>query len=257
MLTFTALLIAAAETTTALPAAERADATSTADTTPSSEATVPESEVAGEPIGPSPNGVTLAMRLGYGIPMGNFANSNTGRIKLSDEFSGQIPFWLEIGYRFAERFLPALYLSVGYPFLVKSGPGLAASECHVTGVSSCSGNASLRYGLEFLVKPWPHEKLSPWLGIGTGYESTQYTLKDQQGGTATVAYKGWEMLNLQLGADYYTTRNVSFGPYAVLSLGRYSTVSIASGNEEYASITIGSKLMHQWLQFGLKGTVDY
>jgi len=190
--------------------------------------------------------------------MGGFATLSGGRqANLSGEFSGQIPLWFELGYRISERFIPALYLSVGYPFLVKDGSGLAATECHVTGVTSCAGNFIVRVGFEFLVKPWPRESFSPWFGIGTGYESAGYVLKDGSGGEATVSYRGWEFFNAQLGADYRTSRSVAFGPYVALSVGRYSSVNLSSGNQSVGTISIDSPLTHEWLQFGIRFLVDY
>ena len=119
---------------------------------------------------PAPNGWMLGLRIGYSIPMGNFADTNSGTGKLSDEFSGQIPFSFDLGYRFARQYALGAYLEVGYPFIVKTGSGLAATECHVPGVSSCSGNASVRAGLEFLYDFLADGQFRPWAGIGAGYE---------------------------------------------------------------------------------------
>jgi len=204
---------------------------------------------------PPPDGFSAALRAGYAVPMGQFATMNTGASPLSAEFSGQIPFWFDLGYRFAERFFVGAYLQIGYPFLVKSGNGLAARECHVSGITSCSGNASVHGGIEFLVKPWPDWVLAPWVGVGAGYESTGYTLSDNSG-SGTISYRGWEPLNLQLGADYRLTQALAIGPYSSLSIGRYNNVDISSGNQSFANITIASQQTHEWLQFGVRITVD-
>jgi hypothetical protein len=68
---------------------------------------------------PPRDGFATALRAGYAVPMGNFATIDTGPSPLSAEFSGQIPFWFDLGYRFAERFFAGVYLQIGYPFLVK------------------------------------------------------------------------------------------------------------------------------------------
>ncbi len=204
-----------------------------------------------------PSGWTMAVRTGFGLPMGDLATANTGATyRLSNEFSGQIPFWFDVGYRFEQRFFVGGYLQVGYPFIQTNGGGLVDTECHVTGVASCSGNASVRGGLEFLVDIMPDQTVRPWAGVGVGYEMTGYQLKDSQGGTANVSYNGWEFLNLQLGADFNVNPRFRVGPFASLSLAQYDKIEVSSGADTQ-SITIASKKMHEWLQFGVRGTVDF
>jgi hypothetical protein len=114
----------------------------------------------------------------------------------------------------------------------------------------------VRGGIEFLVKPWPDAALAPWVGVGAGYESTGYTLSDSSG-SGTVSYRGWELLNLQLGADYRISPALAIGPYSALSVGRYNNVNLSSGDRSLANITIARQQTHEWLQFGVKLTVDY
>ena len=205
---------------------------------------------------PAPNGWMLGLRTGYAIPMGSFANTSSGTAKLSGEFSGQIPFSFDVGYRFAQQYVVGAYLELGYPFLVKSGSGLAAQECQVSGVSSCSGNASVRAGLEFLYDFLPAGQFRPWAGIGAGYERIAYELKDSEGGSATVEYSGWEFLNVQAGGDWVVTPKFRAGPYVSVSFGQYDSVGISSGGSSVGSVSIASKQIHEWLQLGVRGRFD-
>jgi hypothetical protein len=201
------------------------------------------------------SGLFAAFRAGYGIPLGKFATTSTGSsLSLSDEFSGQIPFWLDVGYRFKGNYVVAGFLQVAYPFLNKDGPGLVARECHITSTSSCSGNASVRLGLEFLYDFMREAQFHPWAGIGAGYERTVYTVEDQ-GGEGSITYSGWEFLNLQVGGEYRVAPRFTFGPYVSISLAKYNSVDFSSGGQSQ-SIGIANEELHQWLQFGVKGTFD-
>jgi hypothetical protein len=203
------------------------------------------------------NGFTLSIRAGYGIPLGKFATTTNGSSgNLSDEFTGQIPIWLDLGYRFKRNFVVAAYLQVGYPFLNQDGPGLVGNECHLTATTSCNGNVSVRIGAEFLYYFTRDGDWQPWGGIGAGYERTLYTIKDGQGGEGTIAYSGWEFLNLQLGANYRVSPKFGFGPYVAFSLGQYGSVDVSSGGNSQ-TIDISQKELHEWLQFGLQGSFDF
>jgi hypothetical protein len=203
------------------------------------------------------SGLVFALRAGYGIPLGDFAGKSDGSTgRLSDEFSGVIPIWLDLGYRFERNFIVAGFLQFGIPLLNKDGPGLVGTECHVAGVSSCSGNISLRAGVEFIYVFLRDGSLQPWAGIGAAYERTIYKLEDGQGGEATISYSGWEFLNLQVGANYKLSSKFGIGPYVAISLAQYGSVDISSGNQSQTT-DIANKKLHQWLQFGLMGAFDF
>ena len=134
-----------------------------------------------------PSGLSGGLRLGYALPVGDFAQLQSGRTEpLSEEFHGQIPFVLEAGYRFARYFTAGAYLQAGYPFLVTTGQGIAATECHLAGIASCSGNAVLRTGLQLFFSFTPDATFQPWVGVGAGYEEVIYVLKDGHGGSASI-----------------------------------------------------------------------
>jgi hypothetical protein len=203
------------------------------------------------------SGFTASLRAGYGIPLGKFATPNAGISgNLSDEFIGQIPVWLDLGYRFKRNFIVSAYLQLGYPFLNENGPGLASAECHIPAAASCNGNISMHVGLEFIYVFARDVDWQPWAGIGSGYERTIYTIRDGQGGEANIAYSGWEFLNLQGGASYKVTSQFGFGPYVAFGLGQYGSVDISSGTHSH-SIGIPQKELHEWLQFGVQGAFDF
>lgn len=199
------------------------------------------------------SGWSYGFRLGYAHPLGYFAKLSSGRTApLSEEFSGQIPVSLEVGYRLGGRITFGGYMDIGYPFLVDTGSGLAAQECHIAGVAECSGNVSLRTGLQLHFHFAPGAAFQPWIGVGAGYEKTVYLLEDDSGGSASVAYAGWELFNLQLGGDFQPAPGLAWGPYVALSVAQYSGVEISSGNQSIRDISIASQKLHEWLHFGVR-----
>jgi hypothetical protein len=99
---------------------------------------------------------------------------------ISEEFHGQIPFVLEAGYRFARYFTGGAYLQAGYPLLVTTGQGLAATECHLTGTASCSGNFAFRAGLQLVLTFAPDATFQSWVGVGR-VTKVVYVLEDGRG----------------------------------------------------------------------------
>jgi len=57
----------------------------------------------------SAEGFELGARLGYGLPMGDAVKD----AKLSDSVSGQIPIWLDVGYRIDESLFVGAYGQYG------------------------------------------------------------------------------------------------------------------------------------------------
>ena len=203
------------------------------------------------------SGFLMALRAGYAIPLGKFATTNTGSSgSLSDEFNGMIPIWIDLGYRFNTNFIIAGFLQLGFPMVNENGPGLAGQECHINGVTSCSGTASVRLGLELIYVFKRDVSFQPWVGIGVAYERTTYKLEDNQGGEATIGYHGWEFVNFQIGGTYKITPKFGLGPYVALSLGQYGSVEASSGSQSQ-SVDIAQKGLHEWLQFGLMGSFDF
>lgn len=200
-----------------------------------------------------PSALSAGLGFGYAAPLGSLAQANSGRtVPLSGELSGQLPIVLEAGYRFARHFTAGVYMHVGYPLLVTTGQGIAATGCHLAGVASCHGNAVLRVGVQLAFSFTPDATLQPWVGVGAGYEKAIYVLEDGHGGSLAIGYAGWEPLNLQLGLDIQALPVVAWGPYVAGSLGQCSTIDFDNSLSGVAPVTLGTPRLHGWLQLGLR-----
>ena len=61
-----------------------------------------------------------------------------------------------------------------------------------------------------------------------------------------------EWLNLQAGVDFLATPVLRFGPFVMLSLGRYDEGELTG----FGSGSIDDKKMHQWFEIGVRGMFD-
>lgn len=205
------------------------------------------------------SGFSLAARVGFGFPLGNVASDPTATLALTDDFSGEVPLWLDVGYRFGRKFFVGAYFQYAFAF-IKSSTAFAASQigqavCEMPGVS-CSGS-DVRLGAELQYKFSPDASFQPWAGIGVGYEWTNLSAS-ASGVEASLQYHGWEFFNLQVGGDFKVSEAFALGPYVAFSLGQYDTVSISGTGQPSESLDIpsGSRSIHEWLQLGVKGTFN-
>jgi len=179
------------------------------------------------------------VRLGYGKAMGDAVEGTP----LGDVFGGSVPIWIELG----RNLRPDLFVG-GY---FQYGLGQISSTACPAGLS-CGGR-SLRLGAEVIYRVSAGEPLVPWLGAGMGYEWASLEVSDGQGGRASTSLSGLELLNLQAGGDWRVSPRLSAGPFAMLSFGRYGTVSNGDASREVAS---SQATFHSWLQLGIRGSFD-
>ncbi len=176
------------------------------------------------------SGVTLALRSGFNVPMGNI--SGDPGASLSDLTSGTVPIWIDAGYRFNKSILAGAYFQYGFSSL---------KNC----TGSCSAS-NIRLGIEGIYNFMPDAVFAPWAGLGIGYEVMNVSV-----GSVDTSIKGFEFLNLQVGGDYRVSPMFSVGPFVALSLAKYSTISQGSISGDILNTSA-----HEWLQLGLKGTFN-
>lgn len=193
------------------------------------------------------SGFTTALRLGYGIPMGDAVKDG----KLSDGLNGMIPFWLDAGYRVDKSVFFGAYFQYGIGLVNKSN---ALGGVCDQGGASCS-SYDLRFGLEGIYKFSPDSSFAPWIGLGIGYEMTHIQI-DFGGQTAKLDLRGFEFVNLQLGGDFKVSPMFSVGPYVALSIAQYSNEKLEIPGQPTVDGSIADKGIHEWLQLGLKGTFN-
>ena len=194
----------------------------------------------------SATGLDVGARVGYGIPFGNLEYSATDSNRdepLNDFVTGQVPIWIDLGYRLIRSVLVGAYFQYGFAF-VKDCPSGVNCSAHDT-----------RLGLQAQRRFLPGEPIDPWVGFGIGYE--WLGASQRVGGRETdISFDGFEFANFQAGLDFATVAGLSVGPFASLSLGEYSHISVAPPDLGSGGGDIARKDIHEWLVLGVKAAFD-
>jgi outer membrane protein W len=186
--------------------------------------------------------ISVAARLGYGVPTGSASKSPAGtESKMSDQVGGVVPLQVDAMY----------YLGFGLRIGLYGGYGI------LTGVKAppqgeASGSQTRLGAQAHFTLPLPIVK--PWVGAGIGYEwlSTKTTV---EGVSAESGAKGLEMLNLQAGLQLSVLPILSLGPYVQYQMGKYSTFTSGSGGD--TDIPSGQRATHGWIQGGLRAELSF
>jgi len=187
--------------------------------------------------------LTLGGRLGYGITGGD-AEKGT---KMSDGVKGVIPIQLDVGYNLTKELNVGAFFSYGIGRL----GGEIKDLCDNTPGVDCSAK-NMRLGIQ---GTFAFEDLNPqfvpWLGFGVGYEWV--SLKLEGGGeSVTTSYKGFELANLQLGADYKASPQLRFGPFVSYSFGKFSKYKVEGGGLDTDG-DVEETANHTYLTIGVRG----
>jgi hypothetical protein len=174
----------------------------------------------------------IGARLGYAPAMGDAVKDGS----MSDGVKSQIPLQIDALYKVTKDIGVGAYFAYGIAQLNKD---------NMCGGESCSGSV-MRFGVQgqyaFNDLKAP---LTPWVGVGLGYESASIKV-----GSASGGFSGMEYLNLSAGGDYKVNEQFSVGPYLQLSVAQYGSFNDGSGSQ---SIPSDAKAMHQWFGFGVAG----
>jgi hypothetical protein len=193
--------------------------------------------------------LTLGLRVGGGVPYGRTAAAAA----LSDELRFTLPVTAELTFAtITPRLSMGPFLQYAAGALSRSAP-LGSGACSDT-ASGCSDGRVLRLGWQLVWNLHDSGRVSTWAAAGTAYQSLGYSARDS-GGSGTVTYRGWEWLNVQLGANLLQRGRGRLGPYASASIGRFERVRLESGGDSLSG-EIAKKTFHGWLQFGIRATVD-
>jgi hypothetical protein len=192
-------------------------------------------------------GFELGGRVGYGLPFGKAADNDSD---LKDSISGQVPLWLDVGYRVAPNVMVGGYFSYGF--------GLLGNELEdLCDVGDCSTH-DMRLGGQLQFHVQPGQEVDPWFGAGVGYEWLTFVISSDVSDTdLSITGHGFEFLNLQAGLDF-VVGNGGIGPFMAFTLGQYDTTSSSCSGDcagvDEDSESIDDKALHQWLFFGVRGT---
>jgi hypothetical protein len=210
-------------------------------------------------------GVTLGARLAYGIPFGYAQKLLT----LHDYASGSIPVVVEAGYRFTKELSASAYFQYAYATgsssICEAIP--PASRTSGSTCSSASGRV-LRYGVEGAFR-FPVQGMTPWVGLGFGGESARSTTTVHIPASPSIsqAFNGdvdvgrstnvIGEVNVQGGVEWPIARRLSIGPFATVTLARYTQASFSPNPWGLSdSVASSDQTWHGWLFLGAKGTFD-
>lgn len=207
--------------------------------------------MAAAPARADDSGFTLALRAGYGIPMGDILVDQGVAESLSDNISGKIPLWIDVGYRINKAVFVGAYFQYGIGFVNESTAFGGACQLG----ASCSAY-NMRFGIEGIYNFSPDASFAPWAGLGVGYEIANLSA-EFAGQKASGTVRGFEYVNLQVGGDYKVSPTFSVGPYVAFSLAQFSEQDVEIPGQPTLSGSIPETAMHEWLQLGVKGTFNF
>jgi hypothetical protein len=208
--------------------------------------------------------VSIALRAGYGIPLGNAAVVVGTAFEEKDLFGGVVPLQLEGAWRITPALSAGLYWSYG---LASQGSQLRDLVCHQPG-ASCTSVYDMRFGAQ---ATWSFGRLGPvepWVGLGFGMEIAHFrgrdvTFPNTTGtgppfltGDLVGSLRGWDMA-YQAGADWPVAPSLAIGPFAQFQVGQYRVQDVTYDPlGSVASGGIPSAKPHEFLVFGLRGKFD-
>lgn len=184
---------------------------------------------------PSESGLRFGLRTGVALP---FGSAFTGSGALSDTVTGYVPLRIDVGYRFARHF----YVGV-------DGQLAAIVPAGCTSGFTCSGT-NTRLGVMVAYHFAPGSTFDPHVGVGTGYE-VLHTSRSIDSAAVDITARGFELLDLELGADVRPARAWRIGPVLSGSMGRFTSVAVnGTTSTDYETA------LHGWAMLGIRGAFD-
>ena len=188
--------------------------------------------------------LTLGGRLGYGITGGDVAEG----MKFSDGVKAVIPIQLDVGYNVTKELNVGAFFSYGFGMLASD----FKDECDADNIDCSVSNMRLGIQASFAFEDL-NPQFVPWIGFGIGYEWMKLD-SNVLGTDVTLTYSGFELANLQLGADFKASPQLRFGPFVSYSFGKFGKVKAEAGGEsDSEDIPSDSKANHTYLTIGVRG----
>jgi hypothetical protein len=198
------------------------------------------------------SGFEIGLRTGYAWSAGKLgAPPNGTDSDLGDYVSGQLPFWLDAGYRFSPNLYLGGYFQYGFGFVNDDRRDL----CRNANVD-CSAS-DVRLGILGRYHFAPQWQLSPWFGFGLGYEWGAFALHQSIIGSSDTdsSWSGFEIANLQVGADYLVASRIALAPFISVSFGQYQSSKTTTKTGTTSTTTeddLASKSIHEWILIGVR-----
>jgi hypothetical protein len=133
-----------------------------------------------------------------------------------------------------------------------------SDESQCAGLSMTCSARDTRLGVALHYRVSPDRAVSPWVGVGFGYEWFTVTTGSSIGPPSSGRLDGIELANLEVGADFTVAPGLALGPYLSGSLGQFISTSHTEGysTDFVGTTSIEEKAYHAWLMVGVRGTYD-
>jgi hypothetical protein len=173
----------------------------------------------------------------------------------------QVPLQLDLGYRITALWLVGVYARFGVGDFGRAWHDRCELSSEDFGSRYECAARVYRLGAQGQYRLFAGEPVTPWLGVGLGWEALQATLQDDVN-ERTLTFSGLEFLNVQAGLDLSPSSVFSFGPYAEASVAEYHRRSLDCEPElpevagltlcESSSAEIVETAPHGWVTIGVR-----
>jgi hypothetical protein len=184
-----------------------------------------------------------------------FADATDGRgDALSARYGWQwVPFEIGLGAKLLDELYIGAYFDVGVGY---EGDDIKTRRRCESGNDleddvSCS-SATVHAGFEARYGFMADESMNVWLGYGAGITTASQTISDAGKYDETSTAQGFEFARLSGGLDFRLSRGFGMGPFAVVSLGRYTHQRTEIRNVVTFSGDIDAPSTHAWASLGLR-----
>lgn len=185
-------------------------------------------------------GFVLGARAAYGWPLGDVGRVGDADDAFDNLVDNAFPIWLELNYRLGPSFEIGAY---GQYAFTNFGDDVGGAE-----------GSDIRAGVQLNYILSPGAALSPWLGVGAGYEWLKGDRTFDIGNlrqTADATIQGWDFM-VQGGADFHVGDRFTLGPFAAVTFGQFGDLEIDGFGSE--DTNIDDKAWHEWVQIGIRAT---
>jgi len=186
------------------------------------------------------------------FPFGSATNRRAD--VLSARYGWQwVPFEVGLGAKIIDALYLGAYLNVG----VGSEGSDVTTERHcetgndVEDDVSCS-SVTFHAGVEARYSFMAAEAMNVWLGYGIGVTSASQRISDAGQYDETSTAQGIDLARLSAGLDFRFHRGFGLGPFAIVSIGRYTHERTTINNIVKFSGDIDDPALHGWASLGLR-----
>jgi len=184
-----------------------------------------------------------------------FGDATAGRgDSLNSRYGWQwMPLELGLGAKLIDSLYLGGYLNVGVGWEGSDLRTEAHCEAGNDAVDDVSCSAvSTRLGLELRYSFTPAESMNGWIGYGIGMTTGSQTISDAGRYSETSTAQGIELARLTGGLDFRASRGFGLGPFALVSLGRYTHQKTEINGVVTSSGSIDNPALHAWVSVGLR-----